>query len=1528
MHVEHKTAMTDREKSNPETDESLPLEGNEAESSDQSETLVRIVAIGASAGGLEPIEQFFDNMSIDTGLAFVIIQHLSPNFQSMMDQLIERHTNMKVVHAEDGMHIDPNVIYLNPPRTALSIKDGKLETTAYPDTDMLSLPIDAFFTSLAEEAGSDAIGIVMSGTGSDGTKGSQSIIEKGGTVIAQDPESAKFQSMPRKVVESDAASFVASISDIPDILQAIIDGVDVDVEIEDEQKEERIESSILAMLQRIYGTDFRYYKNTTVNRRILRRALLKRYRNLDSYYERLQTDREELDALYYDLLIGVTAFFRDQEAFEIIRQKIVPELAEHMNAERQLRIWVPGCATGEEAYSLAILISHYAKQNDLTLNLKIFATDIHFRSLDFAARGIYSKDTLHGMPGDLLDNYFTLIDDRYQVTNQLRKQIVFSQHNLIKDPPFTKLDMISCRNLLIYLNDVAQQKVLALFHFALRKKGFLFLGPSESVGDLEKEFEILDKRWRVFSKLRDIHLRESSYLLPLDQRQSDSSSLKETRPVSVANVKRESQHRQALNFAYDKLLDKFAPASLLVNKDGDLVHVFGNSDRFLQVRKGVFSKKVVDLVHEKLRLIINAGIERTFSLTAYQAFECSVDVDLEPGQDVSLNVRIDKLDPQEKHPEHVLVTIEEKSTPKSVLAFPEDASSISHDNQEFYVQRIAALENELKSTGESLQNTIEELETSNEELQATNEELMASNEELQSTNEELHSVNEELYTVSAEHQRKIAELTELTDDMENLLRSTQIGTVFLDDEFKIRRYTPAATHAFNLLPHDLGRPINHVTYRFPRGEFLAELSDVISEGKVINREVDIEGRTYLLTLLPYKTEIGTITGAVINIVDVHDLKVAQVGHAKEKEFYKTVVDTQGDLICRFKKDMTLTYANDAFCAHYGIRREDLPSINYMTMFSEPQRDRLQQIVKRVETEIDLDWEQEDKRNGRSGWYHIHMHALNDDAGNVIEIQSVSRNVTDLKERENLMADFNGIASDSERSLPDKIDAILRRFSSHLNASGAILLRIEDGVGNLERMVGLEDTGLRRGATQTFPAQFCEDKNCSKQKDLCFGNFATCRFGEHPMVGRFGYETIAGSPVFIDGKMQGALSFVTSKGDSHGYVDAIQPAIDRIADWIGFELNRHTQTQRLEELNQKLIREEQRFRNLYMNAPVLMYSIDIDGRIVEASNNYLSVLGYNRDDVIGRLSTDFMSEESALESIDRYIPDFWDKGYCNSVPVQLRKRDGTIIDTLLSSITHRDPDGNMRSMTVLVDVTDRLKAELELETQNAELKKINDNLNQFTHIVSHDLAGPLRAVQHTATWIEEDLSPDGRDSIQQHINRLKDQISHLASLISDLTEYSRASSAPKDIEVVDLRAEISEIIDVIDNPGKITFDVDLSEKRIETFRPPLMLVLRNLIENAVKYHDKDEGVVKVSLADDDQAWKLIISDDGPGIDPKHHAKIMLPFRKLERKDKVPGNGMGLALVQKAVESIGGTIEIVSNPDEIRGTSFIIDWPKPE
>ena len=820
----------------------------ETKVSPRPRTSVPIVAIGASAGGLEALELFFEAMGAESGAAFVIIQHLSPDFPSVMDELLARRTRMRIRAAKGGLAVEPNVVYLRPAQQTLIIQQGLLLLKQEDKKTHLNFPIDAFLKSLARDQTDKAIAVILSGTGTDGTLGAAAIRDAGGIVLAQDPATARFDSMPRSLIERNLANASAPPKLLPRLVQRMIDGETLPLADEpvDEGRSVDPERQILQLLQRRCGTDFGHYKKSTVGRRIRRRAEMAHIDDLATYAAKLAREPDEIDLLSKDLLIGVTSYFRDPEAFSALSEKALPKIMANMSAKRQVRVWAPGCATGEEAYSIAIMLMEYARKERIELNAKVFATDIYRPALERAGRGVYNEAIAESLGPELLERYFDFNGGQYQVKPQLRRFVVFSAHNLLKDPPFTRMDLVSCRNLLIYFDEVAQRMALMLFHFALDRNGILFLGPSETVGELSDEFGAVDQHWRIFRKLRDVRLRESLRLLPsAPLRDEPAPSL--DLPFSAvsgrtAGPAKGAPPRRGLAKAYDAILDRFAPAGVLVSRDGTILHVFGDANKYLEFKGGRFSPLIADAAAEELRHAISTGLERMRGRNT-APFVRRVNCRLGNDGEKTFKVTVERLDTSDwQDEEYCMVTFAELARAKEGASKKAKARIELVGAIELYRERIRDLENELRVTEESLQSTIEEMETTNEELQATNEELMSANEELQSTNEELNSVNEELLTVSAEHQRKIDELVEVTMDMNHLLMSTDIGVIYLDHDLRVRRLTPAIAKTFNLLEQDIGRPIEHITARFHHPELLDGIKAVLAGGPACEHEITVEHR--------------------------------------------------------------------------------------------------------------------------------------------------------------------------------------------------------------------------------------------------------------------------------------------------------------------------------------------------------------------------------------------------------------------------------------------------------------------------------------------------------------------------------------------------------------------------------------------------------------------------------------------------------------------------------------------------------------
>lgn len=826
-----------------------------------------IVGIGASAGGLESLEKLFQHLAANTGMAFVVIQHLSPDFKSMMFELLTRDTEMPIHKVEDGMRVEANHIYLLPPKKEIVIAGNLLHLTNKDPSKGLALPIDRFFESLARECGQRAVGVILSGSGSDGSRGICEIARVGGLVICESQETAQFDGMPLSAQATGCVDLVVSPSEIGTALQRHsanplswkghgLDGFSSEAAISAQGID-----AIFELFRREYDLDFSVYKEATVLRRINRRATLVEAASVDAYADRLRHDREELAALHKDLLIGVTQFFRDAEPFQYLSEKVLPDLIRDRDPSRTLRAWVVGCATGQEAYSLAILFHELLEREDRPINFKLFATDVHKACLEEAGRGIYRESALKTVSPERLKQYFIRKGNTYQIKPELRELIVFAPQNLLRDAPFTDLDFVSCRNLLIYFQPAAQTKALSMLHFGLNTGGVLFLGSSESPGEIASEFETIHERCKLYRKWRQARLpaeirlplaRTSGVVLPTPAIRGFSQAARSPDPVLLS--------------IYDQLLNRFMPPSLLLDEHRELLDSFGGAGKLLRLQSRRPTLDVLELIDPGLRTTIMGALQRSLKGGEPVRFS-GVKVNTSEGTQ-SFNMTVEALKNRVTHAVQYLLTFEQVS---SEAALPAAFERVP-DNNETSQALIRQLEDELRYSKENLQTTIEELETSNEELQATNEELVASNEELQSTNEELHSVNEELYTVNAEHQRKISELAEVNQDMHHLLENSDVAMVFLDRELRIRKFTSRVRKVFDLLDQDVGRPIASFTHRIRLDDWLVRLQAVRDGGEPFECEVHgNEGGCYLLRILPYRVD-GEVNGVVVTLVDLAALE--------------------------------------------------------------------------------------------------------------------------------------------------------------------------------------------------------------------------------------------------------------------------------------------------------------------------------------------------------------------------------------------------------------------------------------------------------------------------------------------------------------------------------------------------------------------------------------------------------------------------------------------------------------------------------
>jgi two-component system CheB/CheR fusion protein len=817
-----------------------------------------VVGIGASAGGLEALEKFFDNMPADSGMAFIVVQHLSPDYRSMMVEILSKHTEMPVLQVEDGMLVQADCIYLIPRKKNMTIFHGQLFLTEKDATRGLNLPIDIFFMSLAQDQAEKAIAVILSGTGSDGTRGIRAIKENDGMIIVQEPTSAKFDGMPNSAISTNLVDYVLPPEQMPrELLKFILHphiAKSPQAATVTKNDEDGV-SKILAEIRNQLDVDFSGYKQSTVIRRIQRRMGINQLNKMSDYSRYVQQNSQEVNTLYRELLIGVTKFFRDTEAFEAVNRTLLPKIFEQNR--NTFRVWVAGCSTGEEAYSIAILFAEYLQKTDRAADVKIFATDIDKSAIEYASLGLYPDSIAADISSERLHRFFIKKEDKYQIHRDIRQMVIFAKHNLVKDPPFVKIDLVTCRNLLIYLQPSLQEKVFTFFHFSLKTQGFLFLGTSETIGDNTDLFSSIDNKQRIYQyKAGYKSITQTMPSLKNDKLPDTPLAM----TAKYASSKAITQKKLS-DFIYQALAEEYIPPFIVINENHQVVHTGGDVGGYLKIPRGDMSFDLVKLLREDFSVILRTAVHSV--LKNHKKLVYNLNLKEKTGEK-HLNLHVMPLFSSPEEPHLIAILFEEIK--KTVHPFVIESFD---DVQGNFSQHIIDLEQELQYTRESLQAAIEELETSNEELQATNEELLAANEELQSTNEELQSVNEELMTVNTEYQYKIEELTDVNNDINNLLSSTHIGTVFLDENLCVKRFTPDIASEIYLMTFDIGRPFEHISHNLKYQRLKEDIYEVAKTRGA--KEIEVEsksGKGYLLRILPYLTVDKVAQGVVVTLVDL------------------------------------------------------------------------------------------------------------------------------------------------------------------------------------------------------------------------------------------------------------------------------------------------------------------------------------------------------------------------------------------------------------------------------------------------------------------------------------------------------------------------------------------------------------------------------------------------------------------------------------------------------------------------------------
>jgi len=869
-----------------------------------------IVGIGASAGGLEAMEEFFHHIPPSSGMAFVVVSHQPAGHVSLLPGLLGTCTAMPVVEATDGITIEPDHVYLSPGGAKLAMLHGTVHLMEPSPQERVPLPIDYFFRSLADDQKQRAVGIILSGTGSDGSIGLRAIKGESGMTIAQDPETAKYQGMPHSAIAAGVVDVMKPVGQMWEPLLAYARTLTKPIPLLPEHDASQTLHKLFVLLRDRTGNDFALYKENAIRRRIERRMNVHQIENVRHYLRFVQENPHELDALFQELLINVTSFFRDPQVFEVLAQKGLPALVEGKPDGAALRIWVAGCSTGEEAYSLAIVVKECLTQHKRRLAVQIFASDLDNQAVETARTGLYPVGIAGDVSPDRLQRFFTKEDGNYRIKKEIRDLVVFATHNLLTDAPFTKLDMLSCRNLLIYLEAKAQHKLLPLFHYALKTNGLLLLGMSETIGGFEHLFAPIDRKGKLFRRTAEPSTLPHLERTPggvmrgtIETRLETGAPLSTARPLAIADL------------IQQVLVAQYAPAAVVINGRGEILYIHGHTGAYLEPAPGPPTYHLVEMAREGLQHELAVALQR---VAGREDEVVRRNVQMKAGSGMTLvTVTVKRIAEPEALQGLFLVTFEPGGANKTVVrkgALERAATPLKTKKGE------AGLRWELKFMKQRLQRTIEELQSSNEEVNSTNEELQSTNEELQSANEELEtskeelqSMNEELMTVNAELQGKFDALENANDDLQNLLNSTEVATIFLDNEVRIKRFTSEAKRVSHLIANDVGRPLSDIASKLTYDRVVADAQDVLRTLVAQEQEVQAaDGSWFLMRIVPYRTSKNTIDGLVLTFLDITRMKHAERVVQAAHELAASIVETMREPLLVLDEQLRVVLANLSF----------------------------------------------------------------------------------------------------------------------------------------------------------------------------------------------------------------------------------------------------------------------------------------------------------------------------------------------------------------------------------------------------------------------------------------------------------------------------------------------------------------------------------------------------------------------------------------------------------------------------------------
>ena len=1411
-----------------------------------------VAGIGASAGGLDAFKKFLTAMPPDSGIAIVLVPHLDPAHESLMVELLARHTTMPVVEAENGMPVEANRVYIIPPNKYMTIHDGVLRLTGPIERRSSQTSIDLFLRSLAEDQQERSICVILSGTGSHGALGLKAVKAAGGMAMVQDPTTAEYDRMPQSAISTGLADFVLPPEQMPEALIKYIKHAYVNggARIEEIPQAADQLTQLLALLKTRSKFDFRAYRKKMLTRRIERRMSLNQLDSIPQYLKFLRENPEEIKLLVKDLFISVTSFFRDPEAFEHLVKEAIAPLVAGKESDAVIRVWAPGCATGEEPYSIAILLQEQLAAAHKNCRVQIFATDVDDDALVVARQGLYPESISTDVSPERLSRFFTKVDDHtYQVNKQIRETVTFAVQNLISDAPFTKLDLISCRNLLIYLEPDVQKKVVTLFHFALVEGGYLFLGSSETIGRQVDLFDTLSKKWRIYRRIGPPRPERVDFPIVAGV----ETEQKARRPAGAATA-------QPVNFAevtQRLLLEDYAPAAVLINRKYEIFYYFGPCALYLELPTGQPTHDLTLMAREGLRTKLRGAVHRA----------------MRDNQTVMLSgVQIKRNGGYYT----VKATVRPVQTPKSaegmlLITFQDEAKSVAPSAEQGEQARAEAadestvrqLEFELKATREDLQSTIEEMESSNEELKASNEEIMSMNEELQSANEELEtskeelqSLNEELSTVNNQLQEKVDELEKANNDMANLLNCTDIATVFLDNTFRIKLFTPASTRLFNLIVSDIGRPIGDITARFNDPDLLGDAQEVLRQLAPREKEIATTGgEWWSRRISPYRTRDNRIDGVVITFVDITERKKATDAVVRR---LAAVVESSADAIISNDLDGAIRTWNSGAERLYGYAAEEI--IGRSTRMIIPD-DRLEEWTKAMSRlargeHIEQVETERLRKDGQRVPVELTYSPLRDHGGRVLGASVTARSLVERRR--------------AEESLRQSEE----RFRLMANSAPAMIWM----------------AGLDKGCTW-FNKPWLDFVGRPMEREL--GNQWVENI--HPDDSDRSFRTYSSA---FDARRPFSMEYRLRRhdGEYRWLLDNGIPLRGAQEEFVGYIGSCIDITER-KQAEQSLRASQDRLQAILNTAADAIVTVDYNGIIQTVNAATEQMFGYSATEMIGQ-NVKMLMPSPDKEAHDGYMARYRQTGEKHIIgisrEVEAQRKDGSIFptDLAVSEIKH------LKLYTgIHRDLTERKQLERDVvEAASLEQRRIGQDLHDTVaqeltalNMVVRDLAEIVQSEPARATPLLERLN----QGLQQSQEELRDVLRGLL---------------PVAVDSEGLMSALADLADRTQKEGKVSCKFDCTEPVAvadNLTATHLYLIAQEAVHNAIK-HARAQ-TVRIGLKRDG-GLNLTIKDDGIGVLDKAATQLHEQGRG--------EHGMGLRIMRNRAEIIGAKLTI--EPAKPKGT----------